>query len=82
MYRIQLDIDSSTTIEELIKIIDSCEQSIDNFPITFKLIEKSGPGGGHPVIEFISRDEWNLKRLTEEILGEKISLSEFSDWLN
>ena len=68
MYRIQLDIDSSTSLKELIEILNQSEQSIDDHPITFKLIEKSGPGGGHPVIEFISRDEWNLKRFTELIM--------------
>ena len=65
MYRIQLDIIATTTIDDLIDILDECEQSIDDRPIKFKLIDKSGPGGGHPVIEFYSRDEWNLKRVAE-----------------
>ena len=82
MYRIQLDIMATTTLEDLIDILDECEQSIDDHPIKFKLIDKSGPGGGNPVIEFYSRDEWNLKRVAEKILGHKISLTEFSDWLN
>ena len=82
MYRIQLDIMATTTLEDLIDILDECEQSIDDHPIKFKLIEKSGPGGGNPVIEFYSRDEWNLKRVAEKILGHKISLTEFSDFLN
>ena len=82
MYRIQLDIMATTTLDDLIDILDECEQSIDGYPIKFKLIDKSGPGGGNPVIEFYSRDEWNLKRVAENILGHKISLTEFSDFLN
>ena len=82
MYRIQLDIMATTTLEDLIDILDECEQSIDDHPIKFKLVDKSGPGGGNPVIEFYSRDEWNLKRVAEKILGHKISLTEFSDFLN
>ena len=82
MYRIQLDIMATTTLDDLIDILDECEQSIDGYSIKFKLIEKSGPGGGNPVIEFYSRDEWNLKRVAENILGHKISLTEFSDFLN
>ena len=81
-YSIQLDIDQNCQIKDLLDSIERAEQSIDGYPIRFKLIEPYGPGGNNPVFEFYSRDEWNLKRLAEIILGHKITLSQFAEWLN